>query len=129
MIEQVLNNFKTELNNEMKLSIQNVYGEWSKEPIDTGEMLRTVNLVNAEINIPEVKINITIDTTEYAKYVRFPKTSKNSNYKYGPRDFVNSAMQRPNIVELRNKLINEMIKKNLEISDSGLKLKTIKIDI
>jgi hypothetical protein len=129
MIEQLTQQFKDVLNREMKNSIMNLHGEWTKEAVDTGLMRDTVNLVSIIVNIPDVKLEIKVNTIEYAQYVRFPQSQKNPNYKYGPRDFIAGALRQSNVIELRNKLIQEIIKKNLEIETSGLKLRNIKIDI
>lgn len=116
-IEQALYNFKEELNKEMILSIRNAYNEWSKTPIDTGNMRDNTNLIGVNINIENLSILTAIDTPEYAKYVRFPESESNPNFKYGPRDFIRSALQRPNVVEARNTLMNLMVQKYLEMDD------------
>lgn len=116
-IEQALQNFKNELNKEIVLSIQNAYGEWSKAPIDTGNMRDNTKLVGVNINIENLSIGTAIDTTEYAKYVRFPESENNPNLKYGPRDFIRSALNRPNVVQARDTLMNLMVQKYLELDD------------
>lgn len=126
MIQQKLEEFKTLLDIEMKKQIQNVYGEFTKAPIDTGNMLNSTRLVGVIYNVENMSIRVAVDTTEYAKYVRFPSSSSNPNYKYGPRDFIQAALNLPNVQEVRNELITEMTKEYLKL---GQPVRNIKINL
>ena len=126
MIQEKLEEFKTLLDLEMKQQIQNVYGEFIKAPIDTGNMLDSTRLVGVIYNVENMSIRVAVDTTEYAKYVRFPESSSNPNYKYGPRDFIQAALNLPNVQQVRNELINEMTKEYLKLDQP---IRNIKIKL
>lgn len=128
-IEQALSFFKQTLNQEVVASIRNAYGEFTKAPIDTGRMRDNTNLVGVQINLENMSIRTAFDTTEYAKYVRFPESPSNPNFKYGPRDFIRSALEQEVVVDARNKLLEIMLIKSLELEEKGLGFKNIKIKV
>ena len=124
MIQQRIQELKNILNFQLKKTIENVNGEFSKAPINTGLMLETTELVSIDVNVEEIKITLNIKSQEYLKYV---ENGWGSNRKYGERKVRELAINHPDVVMAQKNLLNEIIKELLKPEITGVKNVKLKI--